>query len=311
MSLSEHATLLALVEAVDSIPGIGRHRVADLVETLGGAGQMLNGARTGFEPVDEELVSRILEAVRPQSIERWEHELAGLVHEHSDIALLTVDEVEFPVNLRQTYDRTPFLFVHGNLDPADERAIAVVGARRPSPEGLDQANRLATSLAEAHVTIVSGLAEGIDTTAHRAAVEAGGRTVAVLAHGILAPIYPRSNTGLADTIVESGGALVSQFWPSSPPTKQAFPIRNVTTSGLSLGTVVVEAGETSGARQQARKCLEHGKQLFLLNQLVATQDWARRYADRPGVVVVNDVDEILTRIEGLLPTHEPVQLVLG
>jgi len=110
--------------------------------------------------------------------------------------------------------------------------------------------------------------------------------------------------------VLDGGALVSQFWPASLPSRQTFPIRNVTTSGLSLRTVVVEAGETSGARLQARKCLEHGKQLFLLDRLVTGQDWARRYAERPGVVV-SDVDEILVRVDGLLGSDEPVQLVFG
>jgi DNA processing protein len=209
------------------------------------------------------------------------------------------------------YDRPPFLFVRGELRASDDRAVAVVGTRKPSPAGLEQSAKLASGLAQAGVTVVSGLAEGVDTAAHRAAIDAGGRTVAVLGHGILHPTYPKSNTDLAAQIAGGHGALVSQFWPTAPPTRNSFPIRNVTTSGLSVGTVVIEAGETSGARQQARKCLEHAKQLFLTKDLVTHQAWARRYAERPGVVVIGDVDEVLSRLDLLLPQPKPVQLTLA
>ena len=151
------------------------------------------------------------------------------------------------------------------------------------------------------MTVVSGLALGIDTAAHVGAMESGNRTVAVLGHGIARPVYPAANRELAARLVASGqGALVSHFIPDAPPTRQTFPMRNVVTSALSLGTVVVEAGPTSGAKQQAERCLEHGKQLFLVEHLVMTQDWAKQAAARPGAVVVRGVEDILRRVDALL-----------
>jgi DNA processing protein len=141
------------------------------------------------------------------------------------------------------------------------------------------------------VTVLSGLARGIDATAHQAALDAGGRTVAVMGTGI-DRIYPAEHQSLAEDIVRSG-ALVSQFWPDAPPTKVSFPLRNVVMSGMAIGTVVVEASETSGARMQARLALEHGKRLFLVGSLVMHEDWAKRYAARPGTMAVDSVEDIL------------------
>lgn len=305
------AVVLALVEAADTLAGISRHRLADLLETLGSTEPLTRPAPSGLEPVEQEVLDRLRGALSQTAVDRWDLELRRLRADHPGVGLVTVLDDAYPLNLRQVYDKAPFLFYRGAIGTAGERAIAVVGTRRPSPEGLEQARRLAQGLAVAGTVVVSGLAAGIDAAAHEAALDAGGSTVAVLGHGVLAPVYPAANRELAERIVAHGGALVSQFWPDQHPTRVTFPIRNVTTSGLSLGTVVVEAGETSGARQQARKCIEHGKQLFLLRRLVTHQDWARRYADRPGVVVVDDVAEVLARVEALLPTEDPVQLAFG
>lgn len=205
------------------------------------------------------------------------------------------------MNLREVYNRPPFLFTRGRLWSADDRSVAVVGTRSASDEGKRLARTLAAELATAAVTVVSGLALGIDTAAHLGALEAGGRTIAALGHGIDRPVYPAANRQLASRIVASGqGALVSHFIPDAPPTRQTFPMRNVVTSALSLGTVVIEAGPTSGAKQQAERCLEHGKQLFLVDHLVMSQEWAKQAAARPGAVVVRSVDDILARVDALL-----------
>jgi DNA processing protein len=145
-------------------------------------------------------------------------------------------------------------------------------------------------LAEKCITVVSGLARGIDTAAHRAALAADARTIAVLGTGITR-CYPVENQDLAEEITRSG-ALVSQFWPTSPPSKYTFPRRNIVTSGISQGTVVIEASSTSGAKMQARLALEHGKKVFLVQSLVITQPWARDYVDRRGAIEVADVDEV-------------------
>jgi DNA processing protein len=165
----------------------------------------------------------------------------------------------YPANLRLIPNLPPFLFYRGDLREEDTRSVAVVGTRKPSDPGIDRAARMSRLLAERGVTVISGLAEGIDTAAHRA-------------------------------------ALVSQFWPARPPDKGTFPRRNVVTSGLSQGTVVVEASATSGARMQARLAIEHGKKVFLLRSLVTSQPWASDYVDRRDAIEVADVDEVITRL---------------
>ena len=149
-------------------------------------------------------------------------------------------------------------------------------------------------LAERGVTVVSGMARGIDSAAHRSAIESGGRTIAVLGTGIT-KTYPSENRELAEEISEHG-ALVSQFWPTRSPGRDTFPRRNVVTSGLSQGTVVIEASSTSGAKMQARLALEHGKKVFLLKSLVTDQPWARTYVAKRGAIEVNDVEEVIRHL---------------
>lgn len=208
--------------------------------------------------------------------------------------LITVLDQEYPANLRLIPNLPPFLFYLGELRDADALAVAVVGTRTASDDGLCRAARMSRLLAGHGVTVVSGLAKGIDTAAHDAALTSGGRTIAVLGTGIT-QCYPEQNRDLARKIT-TGGALVSQFWPSLPPRKDGFPRRNVVTSGLSQGTVVIEASNTSGARMQARIALDHGKQVFLLKSLVTGQPWARDYVDNRGAIEVSDVDEVITRL---------------
>jgi DNA processing protein len=139
------------------------------------------------------------------------------------------------------------------------------------------------------------MAEGIDTAAHAGALNAGGRTLAVFGSGI-SRVYPASNRSLAKAIAASGATL-SQFWPDMAPARWSFPVRNIVTSGLSVGTVVVEAGPTSGARQQAEHALRHGKRLFLFQRLVEHQPWAEDLMKTPGVVAIDDIGEILRAID--------------
>ncbi len=214
----------------------------------------------------------------------------------------------YPSNLRMVYDRPPFLFVRGRLEPGDTLALAVVGTRSASEAGLQEADGIARGLVERGITVVSGLAKGIDAAAHEGALAAGGRTIAVIGTGIQL-VYPREHADLTERIVASGGAVVSQFWPDSPPTRFRFPMRNRTMSGLALGTVVVEASHTSGARMQARIALEHGKRVFLVRDLVTHEPWAQKYRDHAGATEVASVDDVLEVVERL---DEPVaQLTLA
>lgn len=227
---------------------------------------------------------------RPRAEQRVLDEIA--LAEGMGARLVTVIDDGYPANLKLIPNLPPFLFVRGTLSADDARSVAVVGTRQASDEGLARAGRLARELADRGVTVVSGLAAGIDTAAHQAALQAGGRTIAVIGTGITR-CYPVSNRGLAERIADGGGALASQFWPSTPPARHTFPRRNVVTSGISQGTVVIEASSTSGAKMQARLAIEHGKRVFLLRSLVTGQSWARRYVDERGAVEVSDTSDVL------------------
>ena len=208
--------------------------------------------------------------------------------------LVTVLDEHYPANLRLIPNLPPFLFYRGTLAEADACSVAVVGTRNASGAGLARAGQVAGRLAEREVTVISGLARGIDTAAHRAALASGGRTIAVLGTGITR-CYPPENHELAEQIAQAG-AVVSQFWPTRTPGRDTFPRRNVVTSGLSQGTVVIEASHTSGAKMQARLALEHGKTVFLADTLVTDQAWARDYVDRHGAISVHDADEVLPHL---------------
>jgi DNA processing protein len=176
------------------------------------------------------------------------------------IAMIALGEEGYPAPLAEIAVPPPVLFVKGSLLPADDKAIAIVGSRKPSLAGLRMAADLAGDLARAGFTIVSGLARGIDTAAHRGALEAGGRTIAVLGSGIDVT-YPPENGSLADSIA-ARGATLSEFVPGTRPVKGNFPRRNRLISGLALGTVVVEAGERSGALITADAALEQNRTVF-------------------------------------------------
>lgn len=282
--------------AVCSVRGISWELVAREAQRSGGVSGLLRGE------VHEK--SRLADAAR-KLLERSERLLddnrAWVQEQHTKAEnagarLLTVLDDDYPTNLRVIFNLPPFVYVLGSLGAADARAVAVVGTRLPSAEGQSEASRMARLLAEREVTVVSGLAKGIDASAHTACLAAGGRTVAVMGTGILNR-YPKENAGLADRIAGQG-ALISQFWPDAPPRSHNFPIRNVVTSGISQGTVVIEASSTSGAKMQARLAIEHGKLVFLLESLVLHQPWARDYVARHGrrVVVVRTADDVIYQL---------------
>ena len=212
------------------------------------------------------------------------------------LKITTVLDPDYPLNLRMISNLPPFLFYRGRLQTDDARSVAVVGTREPTQYGIERAYRMAASLAERGVTVLSGLARGIDTAAHEATLNVNGRTIAVLGSGLL-NVYPKENVELAERIAMSG-AVVSQFWPDAPPTKHTFPMRNVVTSGLGQGTVVIEASATSGAKMQARLALEHGKLVFLIRSLVETHNWAQEYAKR-GAIVVDSPDDVIKMLRSV------------
>jgi DNA processing protein len=263
------------------------HEYGQLVERGGSAAELLqrelssHGRQTTLLPVDP---APLLDRATAE-VERWQAD---------GIAVSTVLDENYPRNLRDVDDRPPFLFVAGSLEARDERAIAVIGAREASPEGLELSSAFAAHFVGAGYTVISGLAAGVDTAAHEAALRNGGRTLGVIGTG-LRHSYPPQNAGLQQRIAAQA-AVVSQFWPESPPTRASFPMRNAVMSGLSRGSVVVEASDRSGARVQARLALAHGRPVFLLRRLL-DQPWARELSATVGVHVVDTPAQVVGLIE--------------
>jgi DNA processing protein len=212
------------------------------------------------------------------------------------IQLITVLDDGYPTNLKAVHDRPPVIFVNGRLAAADSRAIAVIGSRRASQAGLHQAQAISEHLVQAGFTVASGLAAGIDTAAHTTALKANGRTLAVIGTG-LNHSYPPQNQALQTEIAQRC-AVISQFWPDAPPSRDSFPLRNATMSGLAMATVVVEASNRSGARIQARRALAHGRPVFLARPTL-DERWARELAQRPAVYVFDDPAQITAAVNRL------------
>jgi DNA processing protein len=180
----------------------------------------------------------------------------------SGAVVITREEENYPENLLQISAPPPLLYVRGELLPQDNLSLAVVGSRRATNYGREVVRALVPELASAGLTIVSGLALGIDAEAHRSALSVGGRTVAVLACGI-DQIYPPSNTAIAQEMIASGkGAIITEFPPEKPISPANFPIRNRVISGLSLGTLVIEAAEGSGTFHTVASALDQGRDVF-------------------------------------------------
>ena len=183
--------------------------------------------------------------------------------EQAGVRLLTWDSAEYPRYLQEIPGAPPVLYVRGEILPTDRWAVAVVGTRRLTAYGRQVTHDLVSGLARAGVTIVSGLARGIDSLAHKSAIEAGGRTLAVLGSG-LGEIYPPENRRLAEQIVNGHGAIISEYSLDTRPEAKNFPPRNRIISGFSLGTIVVEAGERSGALITSSFALEQNRDVFAI-----------------------------------------------
>jgi DNA processing protein len=221
---------------------------------------------------------------------------------------LGILDEDYPSRVREAHQAPPFLFAVGSLIQ-DDRAIAVVGSRKAGSASLEIANTLARELVRDGVTVLSGLAAGVDAAAHRAALDAGGRTVAVIGTGIFRS-YPAVNRDLQRQIARDG-LLLSQFWPDSPPQRHNFIRRNAVMSGYGRATVVTQAGEHGGARAQARMALEHGRPVILTEQVVSGTEWGARMCDRAGVHVGSGVDELLRHIHTALAVESEVDALLS
>lgn len=208
------------------------------------------------------------------------------------VALLTLDDASYPRLLREIPGAPFLIYVRGALAASDDWAVAVVGTRSPSPYGREVTQHIAADLARAKATVVSGLALGVDALAHAAALEAGGRTIAVLGSGVDQP-YPWANRRLAERILERG-ALISDYPLGTPPAAVNFPPRNRLISGLSRGTLVVEAGEKSGALITVNFALEQGREVFAVpGPIFARQSAGTHQLLREGATLVANAEDVL------------------
>ncbi|HKD80025.1 MAG TPA: DNA-processing protein DprA [Candidatus Angelobacter sp.] len=244
--------------ALTLTPGLGPTRGRKLVERFGNVQDIFHASLTELEA--ENLQAQSAQHIAlGKSLELAHDEVAkaaaGGVH------VLCREDALWPQRLSEIYDPPLVLYVRGNVEALSRPGVAVVGTRHPTPYGIGMAERLACDLAAHGLVIFSGLARGVDAAGHRGAIKAKGHTVAVFGTGVDV-VYPRENMRIADGILEVGGALVSEFPMETFAAPQNFPIRNRIISGLSLGVLVVEAGEYSGTRITARCALEQSREIF-------------------------------------------------
>jgi len=240
--------------ALSLIPGVGGTTARKLVERLGTIEAVFEADTADLTSVPR-ITPDIAQRIRQTSLDNVEAEVMSW--EDEGITILTPEDEDYPPLLHAVSDAPVVLFIQGHVRSSDARAVAIVGTRQPSERGHRMAQQLAEGLAGRGWTIVSGLAAGIDTSAHRGALAASGRTLAVLGSG-LRVIHPRENAELAQEIVKRG-ALLSELHPAAPPRGQQLMARDRIISGLARGVLVVEAGEKSGSLDTAAKARRQGR----------------------------------------------------
>ncbi len=289
---------------LNMIPGVGPRMYQKLLERFGDAGNALMASEQELRSVSglgAKLAGTILDAKLHLDVTQ---ELEDC--ERYEVKIFTLEDPEYPAELKQIADPPPILYCKGELRETDRLAIGVVGSRHLSDYGAKTANQFGRGLAQCGFTIVSGLARGADAAAHKAALSAGGRTIAVLGSGIL-NMYPPEHKDLAAEI-SVNGAVISEMPLHRPPHAGAFPQRNRIVSGLSLGVLVVEASSRSGALITARHAMEQGREVFAIpGRIDSRTSQGCNDLIRDGAKLVQSIDDIL---EELGPLTQPVTRVV-
>jgi DNA processing protein len=289
--------LEALV-ALNMLPKIGPVRVRRLLEAFGDPASALGAGKDRLMRVDGigEETAKIL-----QNWQDHADPIAEIREAHErGIAIVTQDDEGYPAPLRDAYDPPLLLYVWGTIEPRDKHAIGVVGSRRATHYGTQATKKLSYQIAQAGFTIISGLARGIDTAAHEAAVAAGGRTIAVIGSG-LGKLYPPENLALAEKIASGFGAVVSEFPLNTAPDKQTFPMRNRIVAAWSRALLVVECPAWSGSLITANLATEYGKPVFAVPGPIDKPSSAGcNQLIRDGATLVADASHLLDDL-GQLP----------
>ncbi len=308
---------LAATVRLALVPGVGPTIRKSLLEYFGSAEAVLAASSGELRQVPG--VGPKLSCALVSARDEIDAEVEIAICREHGITIISDEEAGYPRLLREIHNPPSILFVHGDVGDDDALAIAIVGTRHATNYGLRQAERLAGGLARAGLTVVSGLARGIDAAAHRGALNAGGRTLAILASGVL-NVYPPEHKGLAEEIRDSG-AVISENPPRNEPISGAFPRRNRVITGLSLGLVVVEAAERSGALISAQHAMEQGREVFAVPGRVdsrASRGCHRLIRD--GAKLVECVEDVLEELGPLVEAtprsdgrvvHHPAELKLN
>jgi DNA processing protein len=282
-------------------PGLGPTRGRKLAEHFDRIADIFHASLTELEGLNLQAQSAQHIALG-KSLEMAHEETAKALA--AGIRIVSRGDPEWPARLSEIYDPPLVLYVRGNVEALGRPGIAVVGTRHPTPYGIGMAERLSGDLAARGLTIFSGMARGVDTAGHRGALKAKGKTVAVFGTGVDV-IYPRENKKIAEGILEMGGALVSEFPQGTFAAPQNFPIRNRIISGLSLGVLVVEAGEYSGTRITARCALEQSRELFAVpGNVTSRNSWGPNTLIKQGAKLTATWEDVWEE----LPTDIRLQL---
>jgi len=276
--------------ALNLLPGIGPIRVRRLLEAFSQPQDVLSASEKHLQQIPG------IGQEMARSIRGWEN-LIDLSEEQRrmadhGISTVTLEDNDYPTALREIHDPPFLLYIKGRLEPCDAAAVGVVGSRRMTHYGREQARKLSFQLARAGFTIISGLARGIDTAAHEAAIAAEGRTIAVLGSGI-GHVYPPENDVLANRVAENG-AVISEFPVLYVPDKQSFPLRNRIVSGISEGLLVIEAPARSGSLITANQALEQGRTVFAVPGPIdrPTSEGCNRLI-RQGATLVTSAQDVI------------------
>ena len=283
--------------ALNLMERIGPVSVRGLATACGSVRALMTESASALRSIEDAARSAVEALIAQRDNIPWEAELEKCAA--SGIRVLTPVDAEYPDALRQIHDPPLALYIKGGLLKRDSNGIAIVGTRRPSLYGNTTAERLAGGLARAGLTVVSGMAAGIDSAAHRGALDAGGRTIGVIGSGFR-HFYPPENEKLAALVADGKGAVMSEFPLERVPDKTTFPMRNRIVSGISRGAVIVEASPRSGAMITARMALEQGRTVFAVPGRV---DSARSRGPhcllRDGAVLVESSGDILAEFDEL------------
>lgn len=307
-----------------TLPGIGSQRLINLIAHFRDTRAILAATPKELikaQGIEKKTALNIVNHIRDSGLDqagRLVSEQMARLDAHK-ARIVTYWDKDFPQHLKNIYDPPAFLFVKGSLQPEDSCAIALVGTRTMSPYGQQMAESFASGLARAGITVVSGLARGIDTAAHAATVKAGGRTIAIVGSGVDV-IYPPENKGLAGRI-EQTGAILSEFLMGAKPDASNFPRRNRIISGMTLGTVVIETGIEGGAMITASLAFDQNREVFAVpspvnSKRVSGTNLLIKQRKASLVESVEDVIEILApQLKGIIsaaaPQHTPPQVQLS